>query len=67
MTTWTKRLSKRDLKHLAEGSSTGRPTLHSLRENLRIQREIGIRCFECEAIARKARVDVPILGCTEIA
>ena len=59
MATWTKKLGKRDLKHLAEGSSTGKPTLRSLRENLRLQRENGIRCFECEAIARKVGVEVP--------
>lgn len=59
MATWTKKLAKRDLKHLAEGSPTGKPTLHSLRENLRLQREVGIRCFECEAIAQKVGVDVP--------
>lgn len=59
MKTWTKKIGKRDLKHLAEGSSTGKPTLHSLRENLRLQHENGIHCCECEAIARKIGVEVP--------
>lgn len=53
MSKWMKKLGKRDLKHLAEGSPTGRPTLKSLRENLVWQRESGGRCFQCEEIARK--------------
>lgn len=53
MATWTKKLTKRQLNHLAEGSSTGKPTLHSLRTNLKFQRENDIVCFECESIARK--------------
>lgn len=57
MAIWTKKLCKRELKHLAEGSSTGKPSIRSLRENLRLQHENGIRCFECEAIARKVGID----------
>lgn len=59
MAAWTKKLSKRDLKHLAENSSTGKPTLRSLRENLRRQSELGIYCSECGSIARKAGIEVP--------
>jgi hypothetical protein len=59
MSKWVKKLSKRELKHLKEGSATGRPTLRSLRENLRLQKENGLRCFECEAIARKVGVEIP--------
>lgn len=61
MSKWMKRLGKRDLKHLAEGSATGRPTLRSLRENLAWQRDHGSRCFQCEKIARKLGVDVVTL------
>ena len=57
MTTWLKKLGKRDLKHLAKSSSTGKPTLRGLRENLRFQRENNITCFECAAIARKVGIE----------
>jgi hypothetical protein len=56
---WTKKLTKRDLAHLADGSATGRPTLRSLRFNLTQQRANGIRCSECEAIARKLAIVLP--------
>jgi hypothetical protein len=55
---WMKKLTKRDLKHLAEGSATGRPTIQSLTANLDGQRKLGIQCFECETIARKLSVTV---------
>lgn len=53
---WQKGLTKRDLRHLAEGSSTDQPTLRSLRENLAHQRAQEIQCFECESIARKIKI-----------
>lgn len=56
---WARKLTKKDLRHLAEGSATGRPTLHSLKANLAGQRERGIQCVECEQIARKLSVAVP--------
>ncbi len=59
MTTWTKKITKQELKHLAESSSTGKPTLRSLRENLRLQHHAGIHCYKCEDIARKLGVALP--------
>lgn len=56
---WTKKLTKRELAHMAEGSSTGKPTLHSLKGNLASQHELGITCFECESIARKLSISLP--------
>lgn len=56
---WTRKLTKKDLRHLAEGSSSGRPTLHSLKANLAGQRELNAPCFECLDIARKLSIAVP--------
>lgn len=56
---WARKLTKRELRHLAEGSSTGRPTIQSLKVNLDGQHKLNIRCFECEAIARKLSIAVP--------
>ena len=53
MTVWTKKLTKRELKHLAEASSTGKPSLVSLKTNLKHQLDTGLDCPMCEAIARK--------------
>lgn len=50
---WMKKLTKKELRHLAEGNATGRPTLRSLRANILSQRTSGATCFECESIARK--------------
>jgi hypothetical protein len=55
---WMKKLTKQDLKHLAEVSATGRPSIRSLRENLDGQHKLGIECFECRAIARKLSIAV---------
>ena len=62
--TWTKKLTKRELKHLAETSSTGKPSLRELRENLAEQRSQVAnrspmsRCWTCEGIARKLGLEV---------
>lgn len=56
---WMKKLNKRELTHLAEGSASGRPTMHSLSANLDGQKKTGVRCFDCEAIARKLSVPIP--------
>lgn len=59
---WVRKLTKRQLRHLAEGSATGRPTLRSLKVNLEGQHKIGIRCFECEDIARKLAIPVSTIN-----
>lgn len=56
---WARKLTKRELRHLAEGSATGRPSMRSLKDNLDGQRKLDIRCFECEGIARKLSIPVP--------
>ena len=56
---WAKKLTKKEMRHLADGSASGRPTIRSLRANLEGQRQLNIRCFECEAIARKLSIKVP--------
>lgn len=58
---WMKALTKKDLRHLAENSSAGRPTIRELKANLEGQRKLNIRCFECEAIARKLSIAVPVV------
>lgn len=58
---WARKLTKKDLSHLAEGSATGRPSIKSLKSNLEGQRELNIQCFECEAIARKLSIAVPAI------
>jgi hypothetical protein len=55
---WVKKLTKREVRHLAEGSATGRPTIQSLKANLDGQRKLGIQCFECEAVARKLSIAI---------
>lgn len=60
---WTKKLTKRELEHLAETSSTGRPNLRELRANIAEQRSsrlkgLDLRCWTCEEIARKLGLDV---------
>lgn len=57
---WMKKLTKRDLRHLAEESDSGRATLSSLKANLKGQHELGITCFECERIARKLSIPLPV-------
>ena len=59
---WAKKLTKRDLTHLAEGSATGRPTMRSLKANLEGHHRDSIRCFECESIARKLAIPVPTIN-----
>lgn len=56
---WMKALTKKELRHLAENGSAGRPTIRELKANLEGQRKLNIRCFECEAIARKLSIAVP--------
>ncbi len=59
---WMKKLTKRELTHLADGSSTGKPTINSLKANIANQRKLDIQCFECESIARKLSVQLPAAG-----
>lgn len=59
---WARKLTKRELRHLAEGSATGRPTLQSLKANLAGQNKLNIRCFECQSIARKLLISVPVIN-----
>ncbi|GIK74356.1 MAG: hypothetical protein BroJett021_33440 [Chloroflexota bacterium] len=58
---WMKALTKKELQHLAESGSTGRPTIRELKANLEGQRKLKIRCFDCEAIARKLSIAVPVV------
>lgn len=55
---WTKKLTKGELRHLADGNASGRPTIQSLKANLAGQRELNIQCFECEAIAHQLSIPV---------
>jgi len=48
---WKKKLLKKELKHIKE--TTTSMTLREVRANINAQREFGIRCFDCERIARK--------------
>lgn len=50
---WAKKLTVRELRHVAEGSATGRATLHSLKANLEGQATTGVVCWECRTIAAK--------------
>jgi hypothetical protein len=50
---WARKLTKKELAHLAENSGTGRPTLSSLKLNIAAQKENGSPCFECQLIASK--------------
>jgi hypothetical protein len=56
---WTKVLAKKELLHLSETSGTGRLSLVSLRQNIKVQRENEANyvcpsyCYECRSIARK--------------
>jgi hypothetical protein len=56
---WVRKLTARELRHLAEGSASGRPTIQSLKANLAGQRKLNIQCIECEAIARKLSIAIP--------
>jgi hypothetical protein len=53
---WTKKLTAKDLRHVAEGSGTGRASLRSLKENLTGQASTGIVCWECRSIVAKVGV-----------
>ena len=57
---WARKLTKRELDHLAEGSATGRPTVKSLKANLDGQLSLNIQCRECESIARKLSIALPV-------
>lgn len=59
---WVRKLTMRELRHLAESSATGRPTLQSLKANLQGQHQNGIHCFDCESIARKLSIAVPAIN-----
>ena len=50
---WAKKLTAKELKHIAEGSSSGRPTLASLKANLAGQAATGCECWECRSIGVK--------------
>lgn len=50
------KLNKADKAHFADMTDHGRVTLAALREALAYQREKGVVCRECNAIARKLGV-----------
>lgn len=50
---WAKKLTAKELRHVAEGSAAGRATLRSLKANLEGQAASGVVCFECRSIAAK--------------
>ena len=50
---WARKLTTKELKHLAASNSSGRPTLGSLKANLADQAASGIVCWECRAVATK--------------
>lgn len=50
---WMKKLTGAEIRHIAETSSNGKPTLRSLKLNLQGQKEIGCECHECLMIAAK--------------
>lgn len=53
---WAKGLTVKEIRHLAEGSATGRASMASLKRNLQGQKEKGIECFECRHIAFKLNI-----------
>lgn len=55
---WAKKLTATDLRHVAEGSATGRASLRSLKENLAGQAGNGVVCWQCRSIAAKVGVTV---------
>lgn len=59
---WAKALTKKELDHLAAWSSTGKPSLRSLKVNLEAQKKNGIECRDCRDIAHKInRPEINIL------
>ncbi len=50
---WAKKLTAKELRHVAEGSATGRATRRSLKANLEGQAASGVVCWECQSIASK--------------
>ena len=51
---WTRKLSKKDLSHLGETNSTGKPLLRALVGNLKAAAADGLgNCHQCRSIARK--------------
>lgn len=55
---WQKKLTVKELKHLAECSPTGKPNLESFKLNREAQKEMKAEygreiCFECRSIAIK--------------
>ena len=53
---WQRKLCKRDLRHLAQNSSTGRPNLAEFKRNFAAQLASKYTCYECERIAIKLRL-----------
>jgi len=49
---WAKPLDARLWKHLVEDAFDRKPTLSGVKRNRAGQLRDGIRCFDCEAIAR---------------
>lgn len=56
---WTRKLSKKDLSHLAETNSTGKPLLRALVGNLKATAADGLGnpCLQCRSIAQKLNID----------
>ncbi len=50
---WSDKLNKKELRHIAENSETGRATLKALKQNIEHQNTNTIPCFECTRIALK--------------
>ena len=50
---WMKPMLKSEIKHLAETSGNGKPSMRQLQLNLEGQSKTGVHCFECRSIAHK--------------
>ena len=62
---WMNKLTVKELKHMAETSSTGRPNLTTFKANRAAQRELKEKsgclhepCWDCLFIARKLGLEV---------
>jgi hypothetical protein len=56
---WARALTVKEIRHLAEGSATGRASMRSLKANLEGQQKAGITCLECRHIANKLDIPIP--------
>ena len=56
---WMRKLTAKDLKHLKEGLSMGKPTLRAFRLAREEQRKHSIDCPECKRIAIKIGLEKP--------